>query len=589
MAERGRARHAVLIGVFEFRRSVRDVRRDSARLVLLTLALVFPSVVLLGFLLLFAGPIRDAGTVDLPAQARGSVALLWLFGAFVAAQRVASARPRVDGEALVLTTVSSRTAAFGYLIAEALRAIAYVGLPAITLTAGLVFVFGTLAPLVTVPLAVVTLTSTAVVAGAVAGYAVAWLVATTPFVARHRTVLGGVAVVVAMGAYALTFLPGTGLPAQGVLAWLPTGWLADLAVAGTSVRGSPARAAGALVVGAAILLAGGAIVDRETAALWFVDPVSPEEDTPPRGAGSGSTGLAGSIDRDPLSAAIRPIRIPPVVPAPTRRVAEWALLRTRRDPRRLTFLLMPVIVAGSMLVSAGFQAGTLRSLAAPLLAVVLPWLAGGVVGMNPLGDEGAVLPVALTSISGRRYVRGLLLPGVLYGAPTVVIATAATGAFSPYAPARVVAMAAVGGFLAVVATALAPAVGMLLPRFSAIRVGQSRAVLPPRLLAVAVHLLLTVVPGAALVLVVVSPTVARGVVAVLVGHLPGAVIGLLAGDGGPLASLATGFAGLGGAIEAAPVPTVQLAVGAALIAGGVAVATGAYRFAVRRFERYEPA
>jgi hypothetical protein len=55
VAERGWARHAVRIGVFEFRRSVRDVRRDAARLVLLTLALVFPSVVLLGFLAVAGG------------------------------------------------------------------------------------------------------------------------------------------------------------------------------------------------------------------------------------------------------------------------------------------------------------------------------------------------------------------------------------------------------------------------------------------------------------------------------------------------------------------------------------------------------
>ena len=564
MAEPRWPRHAVRVGVFEFRRSVRAIRRDRARLALLGLSALFPSAVLLGFLLLLAGAIRGAGEVALPAQVRGTVALLWLFGVFVAGQRVASARPRVDNEALLLTTVSSRTAAVGYLLAETLRALAYVGPAATGLTAGFVFVFRSPAPLTTIPLAVVALTATAVVAGAAAGYAVAWLVATSRFVARHKTLLGGLVVVFAMGGYALVLLAGAGLPGQRAIAWLPVGWLADLAVLGTPIRGSPARAAGALAAGAAVLVAGGAAVERETAALWFDDPVSPD-DAGESGAGSTRT---VPTDRDPLAAAIRPIGFPARVPAPTRRVAEWTILRSVRDPRRLSFLLMPVLVVGSTLISAGVASGTIRSLAPPVLAVALPWLAGALVGMNPLGEEGAVLPVTLLSVSGRRYVRGLLLPAAVYGVPVAVLATALAGAVSPYTPAQVVALVAVAGLLVVIAAALAPAVGVLLPRFSAIRVGQSRDVLPPRIVAVALHLLLVVVPGGALVALVVVPLAVRAVLA--------GVTGLLLG---PPAD----------AIRAAPLPAIQIVAGWVLLAGGVAAAVAAYRFAVGRFDRYEPA
>ena len=101
----------------------------------MALGLVFPSLILVGFTVLFADSIRGAGTITLPEQVSGMVALFWLFDVFIVAQRVASARPRIDAEPLMLTTVSSRTAAGGLLIAETLRVLAYFGLPALTLRA----------------------------------------------------------------------------------------------------------------------------------------------------------------------------------------------------------------------------------------------------------------------------------------------------------------------------------------------------------------------------------------------------------------------------------------------------------------------
>lgn len=109
MAESNWLWHALSVGVFEFRRSVRAIWQDKARAFLMAAGLVFPSLMLLGFIYLFSGAIRDVGTVSLPPVARGTVALLWLFGVFIATQRVVSARPRIDAEPLMLTTVSART------------------------------------------------------------------------------------------------------------------------------------------------------------------------------------------------------------------------------------------------------------------------------------------------------------------------------------------------------------------------------------------------------------------------------------------------------------------------------------------------
>ncbi|WP_254766006.1 hypothetical protein [Salinilacihabitans rarus] len=584
MAEPGWPRHAVRIGRFEFRRTVRAVREDTARFGLMALGAVVPSLLIAGFAVLFADVIRDAGPVALPTQVRGMVATVWLFGAFVVAQRVATARPRAEAEPLVLTTVSTRTAAVGLAIAEALRALAYVTPPALALTAAAVYLFGSPLSLLAVPAAWLLLVAGAVVAGSLAGYAVAWLVATVPFVSRHRTGLGGVAVLAFFGGYAALQSAGVGSVGYDLLAWLPIGWLADLAVVGTPVAGSGRRAAGAIGATALVCVGGGALIDRATAALWFTDPVTVDDGS----SGAESASTAGRRDRDALSASVRPLAIPAVVGAPTRRVAEWTLLRTRRDPRRLTFLLVPVVGAGSALMNVGVQSGAPRPLLAPLCAVVLPWIAGAAFAVNPLGDEGTTLPATLLAVDGRRYVRGVSLPGLLLGLPTVVVATAATGVAAAYSPSQVLGLVLIGAYLTLVAVGTAPAVGMRLPRFSPIRVGRGRAVLPPRLAAVVLHAGLTLAPGALLALLVVAPELARAVVAGLVGYLPAIHLDLL-GAAETLPGAVDAFRAVGDGLLATPVGRLRAGLGGGLLAGGAAAAVGCYRHAIGYFDAYVPA
>jgi hypothetical protein len=589
MAEPGWLRHAIQVGVFEFRRSVRATWRDKARFGLMALGLVFPSLLLVGFTILFADSIRGAGTITLPGQVSGMIALFWLFGVFIVAQRVASARPRIDAEPLMLTTVSSRTAAGGLLVAETLRVLAYLGLPALTLTGVVLYLFGPSVSLVSLPFAAVLFAATAVVGGSIVGYAVAWLVATSRFVARHKTVLGSVVALLAMGGYALTLLPQTGFGGQAALAWLPVGWFADLAALGTPITGARGRVVGALLGSVIILVGGGIVVERVTAALWFTDPISIDDDAAVEHADRPTdSDTQPTQHRDALAASIRPLTIPPIVAAPTRHVAEWTLLRTRRDPRRLMFLLMPVFLFGSSIISTGVQSGSIRTFAAPLCAIVLPWMAGVLVAMNPFGDEGAVLPVTLTTVSGTQYVRGLILPGLLFGLPVVVVVTAGAALFSPdgLVPSLVLVLLSV--YLTVVAAAIAPAIGMRFPRFSAISIGQRRAVLPPRITAVVLHLGVTVLPGSILVLLVVAPELARALVAGLFGSLPAILLGLIGGSNGMLSQAATWFNQLGQVIRATNVGQFRLVGGGILLIGGVIVAFGSYRYAIQRFERFDP-
>jgi len=585
MAESKWPQHALRVGVFEFRRSVRAIWQDKARAFLMAAGLVFPSLMLVGFIYLFSGVIQNIGTVSLPPVARGTVALLWLFGVFIATQRVVSARPRIDAEPLMLTTVSARTVVGGLLVAETLRVLAYLGLPVLVLTGGVVYLFGSLVSILLLPLAAILLGLTAVLVGMALGYAIALVIATSPFVARHKTALGGIAVVVAMGGYLLVTLPQFGGVGQEALAVLPVGWFVDLAVIGSPVRGSMIRAAVAVVGSLLVVAAGIVLVEREATRLWFTDPVSGEKETDvdPKHTTPEQDG-----PRTALADAIAPLGIPRGISQPTRRVAQWSLLRTRRDPRRLNFLLLPVVMVGSGLFSSGMQAASPWLVFAPAAAVLLPWMAGATFAMNPLGDEGTVLPVTLISVSGASYVRGLMLPGLLFGVPVVVLVTGGAALVGSFEPPVTIGLVGVSLLTTLVAVTTAPAVGLWFPRFSAISIGQSRDVIPPRLLTTALHFLGVTIPGALLTVLLLEPQLARTLIAGLTGFLPAALLQLATGGSGFLSDVGTWFHGIGTAVQSLGLGSFRLAAGGLLVVGAVTVAAISYRVAVRRFDRYSP-
>lgn len=583
MAEAGWARNAVRIGVFEFRRSVRAMWREKFRLAFLIPGVLLPTLVCALFFVVGHDAISGIEAHPIPDSGRGMLALSWLFIVFMIGQRTVSARKRIEAEPLVLTTVSSRTVAGGLLVGELLRVLAYVGLPLFVLTGGFALLFGSIVSLLAVPAAMLLYVGTAVVVGQLCGYAVAWLVETSRFVARHKMVLGTVAVLIGMGGYFVFITAGPYVGIDGsVFAWLPTGWVVDLAVLGTPIVGSTLHTVGGVVAGATIGAVGAVVIERETGALWFSEPVSVEGDD------TDSEAHPSNESRDALAGAVWPLVVPRLLGQPTRRVAEWVLLRTRRDPNRLLFVLLPVFVLPSSLFGAGTAFGSVTALLAPLCAVGLPWLAGSLFALNSLGDEGTVLPVTLTAVSGRQYVRGLVLPGLLFGLPIGVVVTTVAGVVSPYTLAEQASLVLVCAYLTCVSVTVTPAVGMALPRFSAISVGQSQDVRPPRMGAIAVHMALTVLPGGLLAALVVAPSAARTGIASLLGYLPSLLLGLLTSDGGFLTGPASWFARLGTELQAIDLGLFRIGAGVVLVVGGAVVAVLLYRNAVHRFQRYAP-
>lgn len=578
MAEPGWIKHSLSVGVFEFRRSVRTMFRDTVRLVAMCVGVLLTSLILASLLFGFSEITRSIETIITREQIRGSVSLFWLFAVFLIGSRVVSSISHIDAEPLLLTTVSARTVAMGLLVAETLRVLSIFGLPILVLTGALVTGFDALWSYLLVPTGSVLFVVTAVLTGAVFGYAVVWLATTSRFVARHKTVLGYVGSLVVTGGFYLFFFPQIGGVSQASLAWIPIGWLYDLIVVGTPLMESPLYPAGVLLSSAVLLIVGGALVEVEVTALWFTAPVSIDTGERPR--------TDDAMKReDALAAAAKPLVVPRIISMPTRRVAEWSLLRTRRDPRRLMFLLIPLFVIGSSLVSTGLQSEVPHAVAVPLCTVFLPWLVGSIFALNPLGDEGTMLPVTLTAVSGTQYVHGLMMPGLLLGLPVVILVTGIAGVVSPYALIERISFVILSVYLTCVSVAIAPAIGMAFPRFSAISVSQSRKVLPPRMSAVVLHMALILVPGSLLTMLVIAPGVARLVLAGLFGSLPAFVVGLLTDSGVPLSVVVTWFSHVGRGIRALEIWQLQ-AVAWGLLVGGVLLAVLLYRNAIHRFERY---
>jgi len=174
----------------------------------------------------------------------------------------------------------------------------------------------------------------------------------------------------------------------------------------------------------------------------------------------------------------------PFITGPTRHVVEWSLLRARREPQRLNFLFIPVFGVGSAVVNMILQGS--GSLARP--------------SQRRVAVDGLL---ARRSVSTRSVMKGRpagnpdcrVRAGVRPGTHRSVSAVRACRRSrharcctrGGHGLLSAIALALIGCFLTVVGATLAPIVGMWFPRYSAIRIGNSDGVRPPRLLAGALH------------------------------------------------------------------------------------------------------
>lgn len=500
-------RHSVRLGIVGVRRAIRGLRRNRLRVRLLAFTVITGGLGFGGLGVLFALALRSrTGPIPVPGQIRIGVTALWVFGVWFLAQRAILHWRRLRSEAFVLTTVSRRTAAVGMLITEFLNACVFLVLPTLLVVGVIGYAFRSPVSLLFVTLAVGFFAASALVVGYAFGFGYLFLSTRSRFIAQQEGKLIVQLVFVLVAAYLLV-QPVVSLPAVWDVAafeWLPVSWLVDVAVLGTPVSGSGTFAVAGLLGALVGIGVGTLLVTKLATAYWNTDPGTTARAS--NGSVSAVRGQSGT-----LAAAISPLTIPTVVETPTQRVAELVLLRLRRSPRRLLFLVTTIVSLGVSVSVLAVQSARPMALVPIVCAVFLPWIAGAVFGLNPLGDEGAALPATLTSsVSGRQFVRGVMLPGLLYGLPLTIVCTVVSSVLSPYPLVERVSIVLIGVVLTVVAVAFASGVGMRFPRFSAFSIEESREVVPPSITAVAVYSVGMGVLGGGAVLVLLTPLAIYG-------------------------------------------------------------------------------
>lgn len=563
----------VRIGVLEFRRSVRAAAGKLTQLLGLAFGLMVfgGGAVVASYLLVSISP--DLSGVTLGGTARSALAFQWLFATALLVQRVVTVHARPDAESFLFTTVRPTTALFGLVLAETLRAFAFVGVPLLVLGVAVASVAGSpLTPLL-VLLALALFLASAVVTGHVLGLAAKLAVARVPALARNRTVFGVVAVLVLFGGY--TVVQATGATTSG-FGMLPVGWLVDLALLATPVETSLSHAVGGLALAAGWTLLGGLLAARIATAFWFGDSVEP--------AVEAEAAVVGRAGEDPLAAGLGRLAVPEIGSEPTRRVAQRSMLLARRAPTKLSYLVVPIAAVIPAVVNVAVGESTLPlGAVAPGLALLVPWLAGAAFALNPLGDEGRVLPMTLTAVaSGRAYVAGLVLPALVVGLPFVVltpIAALATG----YGVLDTVLLAVACLLGVAIAALVAPGIGFLFPRTTAVRVVRGRELIPPTVTAMVCYSVLVGGFVGIPALAALAPEAARGVGGFIVGGLFAFPFDLA---GGPGTAIAEALRGLARGLTSLSTPTVRWGGFALPLAMGLAVGALSVRLATRRFEGY---
>ena len=471
-----RPRAVWLIVTWELRRRLRRFTERTAQV----LATVFAGLVItLALVALAVGSFlagSEPGREVVRATAETVPAVVWLLAALLVGFRVVSSAADPDNRDGYLTTVPARELFAGIAVVESATVLLYVCLPVVV--AGVAFAAGSGQPAVALTVSAAGLVPAGVGAatGMVIGFGARNLSVRSRLVARLRVVLW---LLVGIG-YAAVFLTGQIDSALGPLVQAltrpPFTWLAEIALWPVVVT-QPGRG----VVGLAVLVGAGAVLfpiaARLATLLWYADGVETATEH-----GDGETTI------DPGTWGV-------IADTRTAWVARVAVTRARRAPVKLVFVVYPVFLLAPEItraVETGRVPASLPS-AVPLMAA---WAGGAGFALNPLGDQGATLPVAVTSgVSGNAFVRGVALPGAVLGSVTATVAATGLGVAAGLTTSRIVLVVVAGATLGVAAPALATGVGVVFPNYDTTEVVRSREAVIPSLFGFAAYSLLLVLLG----------------------------------------------------------------------------------------------
>ncbi len=473
--------HVSLLTRTEIRRRYRSVRADARRFTILVILGVFfllPLGVLVAGLYAFGGSVAEGSLpefVSMEAVRGGGGALLLMIAVLntIRAIQTAATPSNADG---VLTMADHSDVVASILIVETLVGGWIVLVPG---TLGAV-AFGVGAGSALAGAAFLIAVACTVALGSVAGIALGFVVrnalARSETLSRYRTPAG----LVLFGAYMYAIIAldfeSAFAPVVAVLANTPLGWFGDLALAPLAVGANTSLAAGALAIALVGVAALSVVVDRLAGLLWYIEAV---EGSTAETDSSGIGDVAG-------------------VPRPIARIVRKNWLRAYRSPIRLLFVVYPLFFLIAP-ISEAVRTGVVPAYLPAAVALYGAWSTGAAFTLNPLGDEGDVLPVTLTApVSGRSFVAGYGLAGVLIGLPLSTLAALTAGLLAGSSPPVIAGAVVLAVVLPLAATGMAAGVGVTLPRFESVNVTRGREAVVPSLVGFAVYsiaLMIGAAPG----------------------------------------------------------------------------------------------
>ncbi|AHG04660.1 hypothetical protein HALDL1_14470 [Halobacterium sp. DL1] len=483
------ARHSYAIARNELRVGWRKFRSKS---VVQVLAFGLVALLGLGFTAAatYGAYLAGQALVENPGEAAELVALvpagLGAFVLFMAAYMTVIQIGDIDVRDGYLTTVPARDVVGGLLLSGYVRVTGFVTVPLVVASAG--FAVGAGEPLafpLTV-LAVVALTVTAFLVGYPLGAAVGYLLGQSELVARYKAALGALVFVAYFGLILTNTLAVVIDPIIETFRASPVAWYSDLALLPVLDAASALQAV-AVVVGSAVVSGLAVLASvRVSERRWYDDGVD-----------------ARARETDSVSGG----RLDGLLGRRTAWVARKSWLRARRAPIKLLYVAYPIFVLVTP-IQASVEAGRVTSLLPTTIALYGAWLTGALFTLNPLGDEGAVLPVsAITGVTGREFVGGLVTASALLGGPITLVLTAVLAVLSPLPPLAVVCTVVAAAVLPPLAAAVAVGVGTAFPKFEATTITRSREAVVPSLWAFGVYTIVFLVT-AGIATGVQSPTAA---------------------------------------------------------------------------------
>lgn len=502
---------------------------------------------------LAAGELNVSGQLDL---VRGGVATVWVGLTGMATVRAAGSRGSHEATGGLLWVTETRVIATGLALAEVVGVLLWILLPAIALSVAFALGVGSPIPVATVGLTTLLVATTSVAVGYPLGVGVRHVLTRFPFVKRYRTAL------VVLGFLAYFGAISTGLLNQVVAALVrplsltPMGWFADLALLGTpGIDTSPLRAVVAVAM-LAVVVPSVIATTRVANRHWFADPVL---------GGSGDDEEEASQPADRVGGPRTAGRTGTSRPRFERFLARWtgrptatlvtgAYRRAYRAPAKLLYAAMPLFFLIGYVPDI-LGGGGIPPFAPVLLLLIVTWGAGVAFVLNPLGDQGNVLPATILSgVSGRTFVGAHVLASLLLVVPLGIIVPGAAAVASPLDPAATLLLLAASPLVVTMGCLTGVGIGMAAPRFSSVRVSGSTQVVVPSKVAFAgysVYLVATAVAG-----LLVAREGAREVVALLLTAL----------------------------VPVSVPARAVLAIAGVLLVVLLATPIASYRYAVRRFE-----